>query len=92
MVSQEWLTSNDVEETEWWHWVRIVVPNDVEESEALFFIGGGSHKSKAPASAEPALVQILANATKMILLHSVGGSLWKMALKIKMRNGWHICP
>jgi PhoPQ-activated pathogenicity-related protein len=66
MVSQEWLTSNDVEETEWWHWVRIVVPNDVEESEALFFIGGGSHKSKAPASAEPALVQI-ALATKSIV-------------------------
>jgi PhoPQ-activated pathogenicity-related protein len=66
MVSQEWLTKNDVEETEWWHWVRIVVPNDVEESEALFFIGGGSHKSKAPESAEPALVK-LALATKSIV-------------------------
>jgi len=66
MVSQKWLTSNDVEETEWWHWVRIVVPNEVEESEALFFIGGGSHKSKTPESAEPALV-LMALATKSII-------------------------
>ncbi len=66
MVSQNWLTLNDVEETEWWHWVRIVVPNEVEESEALLFIGGGSHENEQPESAEPALVQV-ALATKSIV-------------------------
>lgn len=66
MVSQDWLTLNDVEETEWWHWVRIVIPNEVEESEALFFIGGGSHENEQPESAEPALVQV-ALATKSIV-------------------------
>ena len=66
MVSQNWLTKNDVEETEWWHWLRIVVPNEVEETEALLFIGGGNHKSNSPNSADAATIQI-AMATRSIV-------------------------
>mgnify|MGYP000430384622 FL=1 len=38
MVSQNWLTNHDVDQTEWWHWLSIVIPNDVKESEALMVI------------------------------------------------------
>ena len=39
MVSGTWLTEKEVNHTEWWHWVTIVVPNNVLETEALLFIG-----------------------------------------------------
>jgi len=66
MVSQKWLTAQDVNQTEWWHWLTIVIPDEVEETEALMIIGGGNHGNKMPESAEPALVQI-ALATKSVV-------------------------
>jgi PhoPQ-activated pathogenicity-related protein len=58
MVSQNWLTNHDVDQTEWWHWLSIVIPNDVKESEALMVISGGNHNNKMPDNATTALVQI----------------------------------
>ena len=66
MVSQEWLTNEDVDQTEWWHWLTIVIPTRVEESEALMLIGGGDHENSMPESANGALVQI-ALATKSVV-------------------------
>lgn len=66
MVSQEWLTSQDVDQTAWWHWLTIVIPDEVEESEALMIIGGGNHGNKMPESANDVLVQV-ALATKSIV-------------------------
>jgi len=48
MVSQTWLTSNEVEETEWWHYLTIVIPDEVIETEALLIIGGGNHTNELP--------------------------------------------
>ena len=38
MVSGTWLTKQEVNYTEWWHWVTIVVPAEVVETEALVVI------------------------------------------------------
>ena len=56
MVSGTWLTEKEVNHTEWWHWVTIVVPNNVLETEALLFIGGGSSKDMKPKKASELLV------------------------------------
>jgi PhoPQ-activated pathogenicity-related protein len=40
MVSGTWLTEKEVNHTEWWHWVTIVVPDDVAEIVFLVVIGG----------------------------------------------------
>jgi len=56
MVSGTWLTEKEVNHTEWWHWVTIVVPNNVLETEALLFIGGGSSKDMKPKKATELLV------------------------------------
>lgn len=66
MVSQTWLTSNEVEETEWWHYLTIVIPDEVIETEALLIIGGGNHTNKLPESADPAFIQV-ALATQSIV-------------------------
>lgn len=56
MISQNWLQPDVVDETEWWHWLTIVVPDSVEHSEALLWIGGGSRNTDIPESANPVIV------------------------------------
>ncbi len=50
MVSQEWLTADDVNETSWWHWLTIVVPDQVNHNTGLLWIGGGSINTDLPES------------------------------------------
>ena len=56
MVSGTWLTEKEVNQTEWWHWITIVVPNNVLETEALLMIGGGSSKDQEPRKASEILI------------------------------------
>ena len=58
MISGTWLTKNEVNNTEWWHWITIVVPNKTLETEALLIVGGGSSKKKEPLNASELLINI----------------------------------
>ena len=66
MVSGTWLTKQEVNHPEWWHWVTIVVPIEVTETEALMVIGGGSTEDEKPQAANELLVQA-AVGTKSII-------------------------
>ncbi|MEP0713040.1 MAG: PhoPQ-activated protein PqaA family protein, partial [Algoriphagus sp.] len=48
MVSQNWLTTAEVDQTEWWHWISVVVPKKTPFTTSLMWIGGGSTTSKMP--------------------------------------------
>ena len=48
MYSQHWLTPDIVDQTEWWHWVSMVVPKNTPYQTAMLWIGGGSTNSKMP--------------------------------------------
>ena len=48
MYSQHWLTPEIVNQTEWWHWVSMVVPKETPYETAMLWIGGGSTNSKMP--------------------------------------------
>ncbi|MDP3073078.1 MAG: PhoPQ-activated protein PqaA family protein [Opitutaceae bacterium] len=50
LVSQNWLTTAEVNRTEWRHWLLIVKPDNLAHSTALLTIGGGAN---APAAAPP---------------------------------------
>ena len=56
MVSGTWLTEKEVNHTEWWHWITIIVPNNVLETEALLIIGGGSSKDRKPKKVSELLI------------------------------------
>jgi len=56
MVSQNWLTQDEVNLPEWWHWLTIVIPDNREETEALMVVSGGSHKNEVPNEANKALI------------------------------------
>lgn len=58
MVSQTWLTTNEVDRPEWRHWMMVVRPEKVETSTSLLFIGGGSSDNPMPDKADEKLVSI----------------------------------
>ncbi len=72
MVSQEWLTPESVHETKWWHWLTIIVPDQVHHDIALLGIGGGSINTDMPVSGNEVMVNT-AIATNSIVanLHNI---------------------
>ena len=42
MNSGKWLNKSIVNETDWWHWVDIVIPDTIITSTSLLFIGLGT--------------------------------------------------
>lgn len=56
MVSQEWLTEDLVNETKWWHWLTIVVPDEVDHETGFLWIGGGTNYTDRPVSVNPMLL------------------------------------
>ena len=63
MRSQVWLTTNDVNRTLWKHWLSIVVPTGVTNTQSLLYIDGGSNPSTPPTSGDPTLALMTQIAT-----------------------------
>lgn len=48
MVSQRWLTTSEVKDPLWWHWLTVVVPDGAKGNTGMLFIGGGNRKREQP--------------------------------------------
>lgn len=57
LVSGTWLTPGEVDETRWWHWLTIVVPDEQAETESLMHIGGGWRGDTIPIAAREEMIQ-----------------------------------
>src|SRR6266566_2226196 len=66
MISQAWLTTNEVNRTLWQHWLAIVKPDKLTSTTGLLFIGGGSNKKEPPAKAEANIVTIATNSGTVV--------------------------
>lgn len=55
MTSQTWMTTREVNQPVWKHWLVIIVPDQVKTPTAMLFINGGSNNRPAPSSATAAL-------------------------------------
>jgi len=66
MISQSWLTTNEVNRTLWQHWLTLVVPDKVTSPTALLFIGGGSTRTNVPSKSEDNLI-LVATTTKTVV-------------------------
>jgi len=66
MQSQAWLTTNEVNQPVWKHWLTLVMPEGVSNSTALVFITGGSLDRPAPKSVDGNLLHI-ALSTKTVV-------------------------
>lgn len=51
MVSQTWRTKDDVNRTEWQHWLTLSIPDDTKSDLAMLFISGG-YNGEPPRSNE----------------------------------------
>lgn len=58
LVSQTWLTTNEVNRTEWRHWLTIFRPRNCQSDTAMVFVTGGSNEKPAPDVVEPRIVAI----------------------------------
>ncbi len=57
LISGTWLTEEEVDEPQWWHWLTLVVPREIRESESLMLIGGGWRGDTIPIAAKEAMIQ-----------------------------------
>ena len=57
MISQQWLTTSEVDEPTWWHWIKIVVPDSIKHSTGMMWIGGGAKDDELPEDGGSILVQ-----------------------------------
>lgn len=48
MTSQTWRSPDEVDRTEWQHWIRCAIPNELRSDTAFMMIGGGKNGGKAP--------------------------------------------
>ncbi|MCA9733603.1 MAG: PhoPQ-activated pathogenicity-like protein PqaA type [Deferribacteres bacterium] len=72
MVSGTWLTTAEVKDPVWWHWVTIVVPDSLASDTSLLFITGGSRRNQMPDKADESFVKIaLATGSVVTALHNV---------------------
>jgi PhoPQ-activated pathogenicity-related protein len=60
VTSQNWLTTQEVDRTEWKHWVTVYKPDTVESDIALLMIGGGNNNNAAPDKQDPFMASIAA--------------------------------
>lgn len=66
MISQAWLTTNEVNRPLWQHWITLVKPDQVSSSTGLLFIGGGSTRTNPPSKADANIV-LLAMSSKTVV-------------------------
>ena len=58
MVSQNWLTPDKVNQTEWRHWITVAYPTKVRSNIGFLMIGGGSNKDTAPGGPDERTLMI----------------------------------
>jgi len=68
MVSGTWLTEDDVDAVEWWHWLTIIIPDHIIEDESMMIIGGGSAQDSVSLQVDDWLIRA-AVATGSIISH-----------------------
>ncbi len=56
MVSGTWLSEAEVDHPQWWHWLTVVVPVELRETESMMIIGGGSAHDSLPIPADQWLI------------------------------------
>lgn len=72
MVSQTWLSEDELKDPLWWHWLTIVVPDQVSSQIGMLFIGGGSRNREMPEGASDMLVKpAMLTQTVVAELHNV---------------------
>lgn len=72
MVSQKWLTTQEVQDPIWWHWLTIIVPEGAKSNKGMLFINGGSHNTKQPKKPKDMTLQVAMGSQSVVVgLHNI---------------------
>ena len=66
LTSQQWLTTNEVSQPLWRHWIILARPDDLQHDTALLFISGGRNGDNRPPRVNNDLINI-ARQTKSVV-------------------------
>lgn len=58
LTSQSWRSPDEVDRTEWKHWLTIAKPNQLQSNTGLLYIGGGRNGRPAPDGMDEGLVAL----------------------------------
>lgn len=53
LVSQSWLTADEVDRTLWKHWLTVYAPDEIEADTGFLYITGGDNDDPAPSTIDP---------------------------------------
>jgi PhoPQ-activated pathogenicity-related protein len=70
MVSGTWLTEKEAEPNTWWHWLNIIVPDQVRQTGSMMIIGGGSAHDSVPLPPDFTLIRAAVNTGSVISIVS----------------------
>lgn len=72
LISQKWLSEQEVKDPIWWHWLTVVVPDGVEVNTAMLIIGEGSRESLLPTKPNDMALQLALGSQSIVAhLHNV---------------------
>ena len=72
MVSQKWLTTQEVKDPIWWHWLTILVPEGAKSNKGMLFINGGNHATRQPKKPKDMLLQVALGTQSVVVgLHNI---------------------
>ena len=66
MVSGTWLTDQEIDQTAWWHWLNIIIPDQIRENESMMIIGGGSAYDTIARPSEEWLIEAALKTSSII--------------------------
>lgn len=66
MISQAWLTTNEVDRPLWKHWMLVTRPDQVTSSKSLLYISGGANDGKESKGPDGTLAQIAVTSKSVV--------------------------
>ena len=87
LISQKYLTSEDVNKTEWQHWLIVVKPDEIKHQTGMLIIGAGDNDGKIPDKS-PQLLVNYAKATGSIVAELSMGPNQPLTFKGEKEPRW----
>ncbi|MBX2817811.1 MAG: PhoPQ-activated pathogenicity-related family protein [Saprospiraceae bacterium] len=72
LTSQKWLTTAEVKDPIWWHWLTLVVPDNYAAETAMIVVGGGSRTRAQPNGPDEIAAQLAMGTNSIVAaLHNI---------------------
>jgi len=67
MISQTWRTPDEVNRTQWQHWIKLAIPDELRTDTGFLMIGGGSNREGEKPSGPDEMIMKIAKSTGSVV-------------------------